>query len=104
MDPDLVLFHRDPVGSGAQQNSDRRLRHMRKHASALLMSAKKRAVPSDPANPVQLNIRVSRDLESEIDRWTAEHNLSNGTRIGRADLLRGVISWAVKARPDCLPK
>lgn len=64
------------------------------------MPRKKQIPPLDPALPVQLNVRVSRALETDLDRWTAEINYLQKTKMTRPELLRGVLTWAAKTRPD----
>lgn len=39
-------------------------------------------------------------MDAALDRWTAEINYAQNTKINRADLVRGVLTWALKHRPD----
>lgn len=56
--------------------------------------------PSEPET-VQLNLRVPSDLIQAIDAWVFEENQAvTWPKMTRSDLIRGVMEWAARERPD----
>jgi hypothetical protein len=65
------------------------------------MVDKKAAPGRDPYEWIPLNFKAPRWLVDALEKWVVEMNAKpRGTPIGRADLIRGVLAWAVKAKPD----
>ena len=64
------------------------------------MPRPKKGQPPAVTMPVQINVRVTPEFEREVDRWTAEHNYKHGARMTRSGLIRDVIAWVIRTRPD----
>lgn len=65
------------------------------------MAIKKPAKKPPEPETVQLNLRVPPDLIQAIDAWVFEENQAvTWPKMTRSDLIRGVMEWAARARPD----
>lgn len=63
------------------------------------MAAKK----PDPKAPVQLNLRVPPEMAEALDGWVGQINeRRTWPRVTRTDVLRGLLEWGLKERPDWL--
>jgi hypothetical protein len=55
----------------------------------------------DPDELIPMNFRAPRWLSEALDEWTGEMNeTSRWPKMKRPDLIRGVLEWAVKTKPD----
>jgi hypothetical protein len=61
------------------------------------------AKPKTPAPPVLVptQFRFPSDLLEQLDQWVVELNEGRGwPQLTRADVVRGVLQWAVQEKPD----
>jgi hypothetical protein len=64
------------------------------------MATEKRSA-EDQDELISMNFRAPRWLVDALDGWTAEMNeTSRWPKMKRPDLVRGVLEWAVRTRPD----
>lgn len=55
----------------------------------------------DPDELIPMNFRAPRWLFDALDEWTNELNeTSRWPKMKRPDLVRGILEWAIKTRPD----
>jgi hypothetical protein len=66
----------------------------------LAIVPKPKASPAEPTL-VQTNLRLPPALIEHLDSWVEELNQGRSwPKMTRSDLIRGVLAWAAKERPD----
>jgi hypothetical protein len=63
----------------------------------MTMAARK---PVRDADPPPLSVRLSAEAIKALDAWLAEQNRGRTTPLTRTDLLRGVLTWAARTKPQ----
>lgn len=66
-------------------------------------SMPKKSPPKTGSAPdsVALNIRIPAELMAALDAWIGEENkLRSWPKLTRSDLVRGVLEWAARTRPN----
>lgn len=67
----------------------------------MLATVPKPKTPAADAGLVQTNLRLPPTLLEQLDVWVEELNQTRTwPRVTRSDLIRGVLIWAAKERPD----
>lgn len=70
----------------------------------LSVVAKTKSEPKDPPSPefVKVQFRFPPELLSDLDAWVIEFNKDkkNWPAVTRSDLVRNVLQWAVRVRPN----
>lgn len=56
-----------------------------------------------PPGETPISLRLDAPLLASVDAWVSEQNCRRAEPITRTDLLRGIITWAVKNRPAWEP-
>lgn len=58
-----------------------------------------RKLPRD-GEPNPISVRLSSEVLDGLDTWLTELNRGKVSPLARTDLIRGVLAWAIKARPE----
>lgn len=65
------------------------------------MAAKKQPVPQEEDQLVPFNFRIPKSLVDRLDVWVEEQNQGRSwPKLTRSALIRGVLDWAERERPD----
>lgn len=57
--------------------------------------------PHDPNRLVPFNFRIPEKLVEDLDKWVVEQNRVHvGPHLTRSDVIRGVLTWAVRTKPE----
>jgi hypothetical protein len=57
--------------------------------------------PHDPNRLVPFNFRIPEKLVEDLDQWVIEQNRVHvGPHLTRSDVIRGVLTWAVRTKPE----
>lgn len=55
---------------------------------------------SDKDQLIPFAFRIRAGLVEELDEWVAEQNRGRTTELTRSDVIRGVLTWAARMRPE----